>query len=83
MPPMPFPMPLLVITAVINIGTFNAFENLLNFFTWRSIWVTFRASTLCMCNYHKRPSQNFSLQYQYNILQTSDENEEIYQEEDN
>ena len=30
-----------------------------------------------------RPRQNFSLQYQYNIKQTSDENKEKYQLRDN
>ena len=30
-------------------------------------------------NSHKWPGQNFSLQYQYNIKQTSDENKEKYQ----
>ena len=30
-------------------------------------------------NSHKWPRQNFSLQYQYNIKQTSDENKENYQ----
>ena len=31
------------------------------------------------CNSHEWPSQNFSLQYQYNVKQTSDEKEEKYQ----
>ena len=30
-------------------------------------------------NSHEWPRQNFSLQYQYNIKQTSDENKEKYQ----
>ena len=30
-------------------------------------------------NSHERPRQNFSLQYQYNINQMSDENKEKYQ----
>ena len=30
-------------------------------------------------NSHEWPSQNFSLQYQYNVKQTSDEKEEKYQ----
>ena len=30
-------------------------------------------------NSHEWPWQNFSLQYQYNIKQTSDENKEKYQ----
>ena len=33
-------------------------------------------------NCHKWPIQNFSLQYQYNIKQTSDENREEYQLQD-
>ena len=33
-------------------------------------------------NSHGWPTQNFSLQYQYNIKQTSDENKEKYQLED-
>ena len=33
-----------------------------------------------MLNFHKWPRQNFSIQYQYNIKQTSDENkEQLYQ----
>ena len=32
---------------------------------------------------HKWPRQNFSLKYQYNIKQTSDEDKEKYQIEDN
>ena len=34
-------------------------------------------------NFHALPKQNFSLQYQYNIKQTSDENKEKYQCGDN
>ena len=34
--------------------------------------------TLKPSNSHEWPKQNFSLQYQYNIKQTSDENEKIY-----
>ena len=33
-------------------------------------------------NSHKWPRQYFSLRYQYNINQTSDENKEKYQSED-
>ena len=39
--------------------------------------------SLCLPFYsHEWPRQNFSLQYQYNIKQTSDENKEKYQLED-
>ena len=34
---------------------------------------------LILINSHEWPKQNFSLQYQYNIKQTSDENIEKYQ----
>ena len=34
-------------------------------------------------NYHEWPRRNFSLEYQYNINQTSDENKEKYQFGDN
>ena len=34
-------------------------------------------------NSHEWPRQNFSLQYQYNVNQTSDENKEKYQFGDN
>ena len=35
------------------------------------------------CNSHEWPRQNFSLQYWYNVNQTSDENKENYQFGDN
>ena len=35
------------------------------------------------CNFHEWPRQNFSLQYQYNTNQISDENKEKYQFGDN
>ena len=35
-----------------------------------------------LLNSHEWPKQNFSLQYQYNIKQTSDENKEKYQSGD-
>ena len=34
-------------------------------------------------NFHEWPRQNFSLQYQYNVNQVSDENKENYQFRDN
>ena len=41
-----------------------------------------RSAWLLTFNSHKWPRQNISLQYQYNIEQTSDENKEKYQFDD-
>ena len=39
---------------------------------------TWRKGSLTQFNSYELPRQNFSLQYQYNINQISDENEEKY-----
>ena len=48
------------------------------------IWIEEKVpSMLKTFHSHKRPRQNFSLQYQYNIKQAGDENREEYQSWDN
>ena len=44
-----------------------------------AVYVTDVLITCLPLNSHEWPRQNFSLQYQYNIKQTSDENKEKYQ----